>query len=114
MPKHMLMAAGSIVGSFVGGRLLGLVPSVVLLPSLTVILVISAAKVRRHQCRISSDPAQICSGLPSISHVSAIVEFATSTDLSIRQIQAKIAGRASRTIVGEITNWARFTVPAAL
>jgi hypothetical protein len=29
---------------------------------------------------------------------------ATSTDLSIRQIQSKIAGRASRGIVGEITN----------
>ena len=28
---------------------------------------------------------------------------ATSTDLSIRQIQSKIAGRASRGIVGEIT-----------
>ena len=46
--------------------------------------------------------------------VSEIVALATSTDLSIRQIQAKIAGRASRTIVGEITKRARVTVPAAL
>ena len=52
---------------------------------------------------------------PTAPHVvSAIVEFATSTDLSIRQIQAKIAGGASRTMVGEITKRARFTVPAAL
>jgi DNA invertase Pin-like site-specific DNA recombinase len=52
---------------------------------------------------------------PTAPHVvSAIVELATSTELSIRQIQAKIAGRASRTIVGEITKRARVTVPAAL
>jgi DNA invertase Pin-like site-specific DNA recombinase len=44
----------------------------------------------------------------------AIVEFATSTDISIRQIHAKIVGRASRTIVGEIIKRACFTVPAAL
>jgi uncharacterized protein len=42
------MAAGSIIGSFVGGRLLGLVPSSILLPLLTVILLISAVKVWRH------------------------------------------------------------------
>jgi hypothetical protein len=34
---------------------------------------------------------------------------ATFTDLSIRQIQSKIAGRASRGIVGEITKRARTT-----
>jgi uncharacterized membrane protein YfcA len=44
----LTMAAGSIIGTFVGGRLLGLVPSTVLLPALTAILVISAAKVWRH------------------------------------------------------------------
>ena len=33
--------------------------------------------------------------------------LAISTDLSIRQIQAKIAGQASRGIVGEITKRAR-------
>jgi uncharacterized protein len=31
-----------------GGRLLGIVPSVVLLPLLTVILIVSAVKVWRH------------------------------------------------------------------
>ena len=45
----LVMAAGSIVGSFVGGQLLGLVSSFVLLPALTVILVVSAAKVWRHR-----------------------------------------------------------------
>jgi uncharacterized membrane protein YfcA len=42
------MAAGSIVGSFIGGRLLGFVPSPILLPLLAVILLISAIKVWRH------------------------------------------------------------------
>ena len=37
-----------IVGAFIGGRLLGLVPSSVLLPLLAVILLISAVKVWRH------------------------------------------------------------------
>jgi len=45
----LVMATGSIVGSFVGGRLLGLVPSPVLLPVLAVILVLSAVKVWRHK-----------------------------------------------------------------
>jgi uncharacterized membrane protein YfcA len=45
----MAMAAGSIVGSFIGGRLLGLIPSPVLLPLLALILVLSAAKVWHHQ-----------------------------------------------------------------
>jgi hypothetical protein len=39
--------------------------------------------------------------------------LATSTDLSIRQIQEKIAGRASRGIVGEITKRVRATQLAA-
>ena len=40
---------------------------------------------------------------PTPQHVvSEIVALATSTDLSIRQIQATIAGRASRSMVGEI------------
>ena len=46
--------------------------------------------------------------------VDEIVALASSTDLSIRQIQAKIAGRASRSMVGEITKRARFIEPAAL
>ena len=45
----LVMAAGSIFGSYIGTRLLGLIPSVVLLPLLAVILVLSAAKVWRHK-----------------------------------------------------------------
>ncbi|PLU15656.1 hypothetical protein BMJ29_25225 [Sinorhizobium medicae] len=44
----LVMAAGSILGAFVGGQLLGIVPSAVLLPGLALILVISAIKVWRH------------------------------------------------------------------
>ena len=44
----LAMAAGSVAGSFVGGRLLGLVPNTVLLPLLAVILVLSAIKVWRN------------------------------------------------------------------
>jgi DNA invertase Pin-like site-specific DNA recombinase len=52
---------------------------------------------------------------PTPQHVvSEIVALATSTDLSIRQIQARIAGRASRSMVGEITKRARVTAPAPL
>ena len=55
-------------------------------------------------------------GRPAIPQrvVSEIEALATSTDLSIRQIQTKIAGRASRGIVGEITKRARAALPAAL
>jgi len=45
----LAMAAGSILGSFIGGQLLGLVPNAVLLPVLAVILVLSAFKVWRHK-----------------------------------------------------------------
>jgi uncharacterized protein len=45
----MVMAAGSVVGSFIGGRVLGLVPNTILLPLLAVILVLSAFKVWRHK-----------------------------------------------------------------
>lgn len=44
----LVMAAGSVVGSYVGGRLLGVVPDGVLLPALAVVLLASAAKVWRH------------------------------------------------------------------
>lgn len=44
----LVMAAGSILGAFIGGQLLGIVPSAVLLPGLALILVISAFKVWRH------------------------------------------------------------------
>ena len=45
----LMIAAGSIAGSFIGGRLLGLVPNTILLPLLAVILVLSAAKVWKHK-----------------------------------------------------------------
>jgi uncharacterized protein len=45
----LVMAVGSMVGTFIGGRLLGVVPTHVLLPTLAVILVISAMKVWRHK-----------------------------------------------------------------
>lgn len=44
----LTMAAGSAAGSFLGGQLLGLVPSTILLPILAAILLISAVKVWRH------------------------------------------------------------------
>ena len=55
-------------------------------------------------------------GRPATSHRidSEIEALAASTDLSIRQIQGKIAGRASRGIVGEITKRARAIQPSAL
>jgi uncharacterized membrane protein YfcA len=45
----LVMAVGSIVGTFIGGRLLGIIPSAILLPLLAGILVISAVKVWRHE-----------------------------------------------------------------
>lgn len=47
----LVMAVGSIAGTFIGGQLLGVVPSAVLLPLLAVILLISAYKVWRHAGR---------------------------------------------------------------
>ena len=44
----LAMAAGSITGSFIGGRLLGIVPGSVLLPLLAAILLVSAVKVWRY------------------------------------------------------------------
>ncbi|PZP65318.1 MAG: permease [Delftia acidovorans] len=44
----LVMAAGSIVGTFIGGQMLGIVPNAVLLPALAVILLLSAIKVWRH------------------------------------------------------------------
>ncbi len=44
----LVMAAGSVAGTFVGGQLLGVVPGAVLLPGLAAILVASAWKVWRH------------------------------------------------------------------
>jgi uncharacterized membrane protein YfcA len=45
----LVMATGSIVGSFIGGQLLGWVPSAVLLPALAAILVVSSIKVWSHK-----------------------------------------------------------------
>lgn len=45
----LVMAAGSIFGSFLGGRLLGLVPNAVVLPLLVIMLLLSAVKVWRHK-----------------------------------------------------------------
>ena len=45
----LVMAVGSIFGSFIGGQLLGLLPNAVLLPLLALILVLSAVKVWRHR-----------------------------------------------------------------
>ena len=45
----LVMSAGSIVGTFIGGHLLGLVPNYVLLPLLAALLVISAVKVWCHK-----------------------------------------------------------------
>jgi uncharacterized membrane protein YfcA len=45
----LVMAAGSIVGAFIGGQLLGIVPDTILLPVLAVILVISSVKIWRHK-----------------------------------------------------------------
>ena len=44
----IIMAVGSILGSFIGGRLLGIVPEAVLLPTLAAILIVSAAKMLLH------------------------------------------------------------------
>jgi len=45
----LVMVAGSIVGTFIGGYLLGIVPIHILMPLLATVLVISAVKVWRHQ-----------------------------------------------------------------
>lgn len=48
-PFLLVMAAGSITGTFIGGLLLGLVPNSILLPFLAALLVISAVKLWRHE-----------------------------------------------------------------
>jgi len=48
----VVMAAGSLVGTFIGGNLLGLIPSFVLLPLLAAILLVSAVKVYRHSEKV--------------------------------------------------------------
>ncbi len=43
------MAVGSVVGSFIGAKLLGIVPTSVLLPVLALILLVSAVKLWKHR-----------------------------------------------------------------
>lgn len=45
----VVMATGSLLGAWIGGNLLGIVPNTLLLPMLAMILVISSFKVWRHQ-----------------------------------------------------------------
>lgn len=45
----LMMAAGSVVGSFAGAMLVGVIPSAVLLPGLAAILIVSGAKVWSHR-----------------------------------------------------------------
>ena len=59
-----------------------------------------------HRIGLLDAGGRVRPGLPK-RVVSEIEALATSTDLSVRQIQSKIAGRASRGIVGEITKRAR-------
>jgi len=44
----LIMAAGSLVGAYLGGRLLGIIPTSYLLPLLAIILVVSSLKVWSH------------------------------------------------------------------
>jgi uncharacterized membrane protein YfcA len=43
-----LIVAGSLFGAFIGGRLLGVIPESILLPSLSALLLVSAVKMWRH------------------------------------------------------------------
>lgn len=43
-----IMAAGSVMGAFLGGQLLGMIPITVLLPLLALVLGLSAVKIWRH------------------------------------------------------------------
>jgi GreA/GreB family transcription elongation factor len=44
----LVMAVGSIVGTFIGGLLLGLIPNYILLPVLAALLLLSAVTIWRH------------------------------------------------------------------
>lgn len=43
------MAAGSILGTVIGGLLLGVVPTAILIPALVTLLLASSYKIWRHQ-----------------------------------------------------------------
>ena len=53
----LTMAAAAVLGTFIGGRLLGVVPSVVLLPLLAAILLISALSAK-HQPSVNAGSGQ--------------------------------------------------------
>jgi uncharacterized protein len=44
----LVMAVGSIVGTFIGGLLLGLIPNYILLPVLAALLLLSAVTIWRY------------------------------------------------------------------
>jgi hypothetical protein len=48
-PFLLVMAAGSIIGTFIGGLLLGIGPNAILLPFPAALLVISSVKIWRHK-----------------------------------------------------------------
>jgi uncharacterized membrane protein YfcA len=48
---YKIIAAGSIIGSYLGGQLLGMIPTSILLPLLAIILLVSAVKVWRHSLK---------------------------------------------------------------
>lgn len=58
----IVMAAGSVVGSWVGGKALGIIPSSILLPALSLILVLSAFKVWQHSVPGEGDLTRASSG----------------------------------------------------
>ncbi|MFF3129633.1 hypothetical protein ACFVRD_47415 [Streptomyces sp. NPDC057908] len=48
-PTHLAVEmAGSVAGAVLGGLLLSVFPDLVLIPALTVILIVSAVKLARH------------------------------------------------------------------
>jgi uncharacterized membrane protein YfcA len=75
----LIMAAGSIAGSFVGGQLLGIVPSAILLPVLAAILLVSAIRIWRHgQMAKESKPPHISAAHRMMRQRSATITAAIS------------------------------------
>ena len=62
----LIMAAGSVAGTFVGGFMLSAVPSSALLPLLVALLLISAMKVWHHR-PASSSVRDVAEGGPLLS-----------------------------------------------
>jgi hypothetical protein len=78
-----------------------------------VILAHQRARHRWHEIRPDTRKAPGASGQTTTGHRRDRGTCHAFTNLSIRQIQIKIAGRASRGVVGEITKRARTTLPTA-